>query len=141
SWNSKSASLKRCSMLRRSPVMRLSMAITLKPSFRKRSARCEPRKPAPPVMSTLFLSIYNLPSYTEIRVTKFLHLAKFVQVAAIKNYFAFQDRTKPVKVRRPEFRPFCSDEDRIRAFRRIVRGRTVLNFVPDLPLDVFHRFG
>ena len=36
-------------MLARLPVIRLSIAITLCPSARSRSVRCEPRNPAPPV--------------------------------------------------------------------------------------------
>src|SRR5688572_29704028 len=39
-------------MFFRLPVIRLSMPITWKPSCRKRSHKCEPRKPAAPVIST-----------------------------------------------------------------------------------------
>ena len=40
-------------MLRRAPVSRLSTQITSSPSPRKRSQRCEPMNPAPPVMTVL----------------------------------------------------------------------------------------
>src|SRR5690606_3516343 len=125
-------------MLRMSPVIRLSIAMTLKPSFRKRSARCEPRKPAPPVMSTLFLAIYDLPSYAEIRVSKFFHLVEFIQIPTVKNHFSFQDRTKLVKVRRPELWPFRRDKDRIRSLCSFIRRCAKLNFVTKLTLHVFH---
>jgi hypothetical protein len=37
---------------RRSPVMRLSMPMTWKPSLMNRSQRCDPRNPAAPVINT-----------------------------------------------------------------------------------------
>src|SRR3990172_3480060 len=42
----------RCAMLSVLPVRRLSMATTARPSESRRSHRCEPRKPAPPVTRT-----------------------------------------------------------------------------------------
>src|SRR5580765_5046554 len=44
--------LLRCAMLARSPVTRLSMPTTEKPMSRSVSARCDPRNPAAPVMTT-----------------------------------------------------------------------------------------
>src|SRR6056297_3458623 len=40
----------RCATLSGLPVMKLSMQMTSWPSAMNRSQRCEPRKPAPPVM-------------------------------------------------------------------------------------------
>ena len=40
-------------MFFKSPVIRLSMAITSKPSLINRSQRCEPKKPAAPVINIL----------------------------------------------------------------------------------------
>src|SRR3954463_8602940 len=45
----------RCAMLALSPVARLSMPTTEKPMSSSVSARCDPRKPAAPVMTTRFL--------------------------------------------------------------------------------------
>src|SRR5436309_8845545 len=47
--------LTRCEMLAVSPVSRLSMPITVKSRSRSVSARCDPMKPAAPVMTTRFL--------------------------------------------------------------------------------------
>src|SRR5437867_7373602 len=41
---------KRCATLSGVPVRKLSMQMTSSPSARKRSHRCEPMKPAPPVI-------------------------------------------------------------------------------------------
>src|SRR5207302_10281924 len=46
----KRRSTKRCATLSGVPVRKLSMQMTSSPSSRKRSQRCEPMKPAPPVM-------------------------------------------------------------------------------------------
>lgn len=46
-------------MLRRLPVMRLSMPITSHPSLIKRSQRWEPRKPAAPVIRTRFMDDFE----------------------------------------------------------------------------------
>src|SRR5689334_10281500 len=61
--NSKSR-VRRCAMLALSPVTRLSMPTTEKPMPRSVSARCEPRKPAAPVITTrpLPLALGPLPS-------------------------------------------------------------------------------
>src|SRR5689334_21672905 len=48
-WKSRS---RRCAMLARSPVSRLSMPTTLKPRSSSVSERCDPMKPAAPVMTT-----------------------------------------------------------------------------------------
>src|SRR5579884_39036 len=42
----------RCAMLSVLPVIKLSIATTSHPSASRRSQRCEPRKPAPPVTKT-----------------------------------------------------------------------------------------
>src|SRR5467141_1758811 len=42
----------RASRLRSEPVLKLSRTVTLCPSSRSRSTRCEPMKPAPPVTKT-----------------------------------------------------------------------------------------
>ncbi len=42
-------------MFFKSPVMRLSMPITLKPSRINRSHKCDPKNPAAPVIRILFL--------------------------------------------------------------------------------------
>jgi hypothetical protein len=42
-------------MFRRLPVDRSSKTVTLRPSARYASARCEPMNPAPPVMRTDFV--------------------------------------------------------------------------------------
>src|SRR5258708_8932563 len=47
--------LTRCEMLAVSPVRRLSTPITVKPRSRSVSDRCDPMKPAAPVMTTRFL--------------------------------------------------------------------------------------
>src|SRR4051812_6968666 len=41
------------------PVKKLSAQITSQPSASKRSTKCEPRNPAPPVTSTLFFVVYR----------------------------------------------------------------------------------
>src|SRR2546423_14610506 len=41
------------------PVMRLSIAMTRCPSFRRRSARCDPKKPAPPVTTETGLDFFS----------------------------------------------------------------------------------
>src|SRR5262245_18312420 len=48
-WKSRS---RRCAMLARSPVSRLSMPTTAKPRSSSVSERCDPMKPAAPVMTT-----------------------------------------------------------------------------------------
>src|SRR5208282_5607573 len=45
-------------MLSFTPVKKLSAQITSWPSRTRRSQRCEPRNPAPPVTSTLFLAVF-----------------------------------------------------------------------------------
>src|SRR5579883_1945138 len=47
-------------MFRGVPVSRLSTQITSCPSLRKRSQRCDPMKPAPPVMTVLKMSPPNI---------------------------------------------------------------------------------
>jgi hypothetical protein len=42
------------------PVDRLSRIVTLSPRAMRASARCEPIKPAPPVMRTCITSVYRL---------------------------------------------------------------------------------
>jgi hypothetical protein len=42
-------------MLSGDPVIELSMAITGNPSVMRRSLKCDPRNPAPPVTTAIFL--------------------------------------------------------------------------------------
>ena len=46
-------------MLPRSPVIRLSIAITVNPSFINLSHKCDPKNPAAPVIKTRFDAILN----------------------------------------------------------------------------------
>ena len=49
----------RCAILSGDPVIVLSIAITRKPSASKRSARCEPRNPAPPVITAVLVDNFE----------------------------------------------------------------------------------
>src|SRR5258707_638461 len=53
--NLKSGLPARCSILSVLPVIKLSMAMTLNPSASNRSLKWEPRNPAPPVTTAVFL--------------------------------------------------------------------------------------
>src|SRR5262249_9146246 len=52
--SSKYGCLSKCSTLPRVPVKKLSMQMTFAPCSSRRSHRCEPRKPAPPVTRIRF---------------------------------------------------------------------------------------
>ena len=69
---------RRCSMLARLPVMRLSTQTTSCPSARKRSHRCEPTKPAPPVMTVRTL---NSPSHGSRPVRLFSLCLEIAEIA------------------------------------------------------------
>src|SRR5947207_2699522 len=48
-----------CSMFSMDPVIRLSIAMTWCPSARKRSQRCEPTNPAPPVIKVVGMRLLS----------------------------------------------------------------------------------
>src|SRR6187549_1994047 len=109
-------------MLRRSPVIRLSIAITLNPSLMKRSQRCEPRKPAPPVISTVFvLSIDGSSSDADILITQLFHQVEIIQVSSVEDHPPFQNLVELFKIGGSELRPFGYDQDSIGPLGGLVR--------------------
>src|ERR1051325_11255655 len=79
----------------RVPVDPLSMQMTWSPRFRKLSQRCEPMKPAPPVIRTLAIAS----SYGKIGEAHFSQIVGVVDVSPVENDGLLQKLLNRVKVR------------------------------------------
>ena len=87
-------------MLRVEPVMRLSMAMTVWPSARKRSHKCEPKNPAPPVIRTLITFspclAYAFPQVQRcgpVRQRKYTSLRQSVNQVLVMTHISSDSRT------------------------------------------------
>src|SRR5713226_186981 len=90
--------------------------MTSSPRLRKLSQRCEPMKPAPPVMRTLAI-------FPPDRIADKPQLAEFlgiVDVAAVKNDRIFQLLFDVLEIWPAKLIPFGDDQQRIRAPQRVV---------------------
>src|SRR6266567_1331503 len=104
----KRRSAKRCAMLSGVLVRKLSMQMTSSPSARNRSQRCEPMKPAPPVMSTRAIVLpstrgaHQAASDGEVRESLLAHRLGLVEVPAVEDHGAPEELLHAAEVRPAE---------------------------------------
>src|SRR5262252_10527845 len=111
----------RCAMLRGFPVRRLSIAITSWPSARRRSQRWLPRKPAPPVTSTLMRLPFSRPSDALVAPAVDPHLAGLVDVPQVDHDGLLHPRGEAWQVERAELVPLGREHDAVGALGAVVR--------------------
>src|SRR5262245_29920 len=92
------------------------MQMTSCPCLRKLSQRCEPIKPAPPVIK--YLAIVS--SYGVIMKPKFSNIRRVINVAAVKNNWVLEQPFDPHKVGATEFVPFGQDDQCRSAGQRLI---------------------
>src|SRR5262249_53211792 len=119
-----------------SPVIRLSMQMTVCPSARSRSQRCEPRNPAPPV-TTLTRSApgtVRAPPHAEIVEPLLGEDRRVVDVPSVEDDMPAHERFHPVEVGPAEDIPFREDQKSVGApeggvvvFKKLHRVAEVLS--------------
>src|SRR5437764_6198221 len=125
----KRRSAKRCATLSGVPVRKLSMQMTSSPSARKRSQRCEPMKPAPPVMRMRAISggrpdslggAHRRAPDREVGEAVLAHDLGLVEVAAVEDDRAAEEPLHAREVRPAELVPLGHDEERVGADEGLV---------------------
>src|SRR5262245_34772526 len=102
-------------MLSRSPVSRLSTQMTSWPSRRKRSQRCDPMKPAPPVtrMRAISALYHRRTSDREIREAHLAHRLRFPKVSAVEDHRFLEHSADAIEIGTAKFVPLGNDEQSI----------------------------
>src|SRR6185369_11350083 len=132
-------------MLSLLPVKKLSRQITSCPSSRRRSHRCEPTKPAPPVtrMRMLFHSSADAAaaaSEWDIAETGRRHAIRFVQVAAVHNCRRSEGGLDAVEVRIAVFAPVGDDRQGVGAVQDVILVVAVFDPVAEDLFGFLDRF-
>src|SRR5581483_1502348 len=120
----------------RLPVEPLSMQMTWSPRFKKLSHRCEPMKPAPPVISTLAIA----PSYGEVSKAHFAQIFRIVNIAPVENDGLLQQLLDEREVRAAEFVPFGHDKKRVGALEGVVIAAEIADAIAEDLFRFVHRF-
>src|SRR5882724_9917721 len=113
-------------MLSGLPVMKLSTQMTSCPSARKRSQRCEPMKPAPPVIITLAMRRTLPDGQASDRVvdeSERGHVRRLVEVPAVEDDRTLQELLHAREVGPAKLVPLREDEQRIGTVERVVIDR------------------
>src|SRR3954469_7493389 len=121
----------------RLPVELLSMHTTWSPRRKKLSQRCEPRKPAPPVMRTLAIA----PPYRKISKAHLTQIFGIVDISSVENNRLLQQLLDRRKVRTAELVPFRDDEQRVGALKRVVVAAEIGDTVAKYFFCLMHRLG
>src|SRR5262245_53471920 len=145
--NEKRLSGSSVAMLSGLPVMKLSTHMTSWPSARKRSQRCEPMKPAPPVIMSR--AIERHPSRRVRRrqtarasalrdrcapdrmidEAEGLHVVGIVDVAAVDDHRLLQQLLHAGEIGTAELVPLRENEQRVRAVERFVVDRMIADAI------------
>src|SRR5437867_10974868 len=121
----KRRSAKRCATLSGVPLRKLSRQMTSSPSARKRSQRCEPMKPAPPVTRMRAIAdwlggAYDRAPDGEVGEAVLAHDLGLVEVAAVEDDRAAEEPLHAREVRPAELVPLGHDEERVGAGEGLV---------------------
>src|SRR5262245_10611991 len=111
------------------------MQITSCPCLRKLSQRCEPIKPAPPVIK--YLAIVS--SYRIITKPKFSDIRRVIEVAAVKDNWVLEQLFDPHKVGSTKFVPFGQDDQCCSAGQRLIVPMCIPNAITKNSLRLFSR--
>src|SRR5258707_5172483 len=103
----------RWAMFDGSPVRRLSMQMTVCPSARRRSHRCQPRNPAPPVTTLTRSEAGMIRSPADAEVVECLlgEDRRIVDIPSVENDVPAHDRFHPIEVGPAEDIPFREDQE------------------------------
>src|SRR5437879_7998978 len=113
----------RCAMLSGVLVRKLSMQMTSSPSSRKRSQRCEPMKPAPPVMRMRAMASARPDrgaADRKVGEAVLAHDLGFVQVPAVEDDRLAEELLHAREVGAAELVPLGDDEQRVGVLERLV---------------------
>src|SRR5574342_611548 len=115
-----------CAMLSREPVSRLSMQTTSQPFPKRKSQRCEPRNPAPPVTRTRTRARSarqdGFPSDRMVLDAEPAHALRLPEVAPVEDHGTLEEAAQALEVEVLELVPLRHEHDRVRALGRLVRG-------------------
>src|SRR5258706_3547959 len=127
----------KAAMFSRVPVEPLSMQSTWSPRWRKLSHRCEPMKPAPPVMRILAIS----PADGIIAEAELSQVVGVVDVPAVEDHGLFEQPPDGVEVGAAELVPLRDDDERVGALERVVVAPVVADAVAEDLFRLGHRLG
>src|SRR4030095_3967156 len=113
------------------------MQMTSCPCLRKLSQRCDPIKPAPPVIK--YLAIIS--SYGIILKPKLSDIRRIVEVTAIKDNRVLEQLLDSHKVRSTEFIPFSQNQQCRGAGQRLIVPIGVLDAIGKNFLRLAHGLG
>src|SRR5689334_3296799 len=137
--NVKRRSEKRCAMLSGEPVRRLSMQMTSSPSARKRSQRCDPMKPAPPVMRMRAIDVVPVSARgrggaadRQVGEAVLAHDLGLVEVPAVEDDGPPEEPLHAREVGTAELVPLRDDEQGVGVLERLVVGPVVRHAVAEV---------
>src|SRR5437899_5026211 len=144
SMNMKRRLANRCAMLSGVLVRKLSMQMTSSPSLRKRSHRCEPMKPAPPVMRMRGMASAwpdRGAADREVGEAVLAHDLGLVQVPPVEDDRLAQELLHAREVGAAKLVPLGDDEQRIRVLERLVVHPVIGDAVGEVLARLAERLG
>src|ERR687891_60359 len=112
------------------------MQMTSCPCLRKLSQRCEPMKPAPPVIKYLAM----IASYRIVFESQFSQVRRIVNVSAVKNDRRLEQLLDALKIGPPKFVPLRENQQSRRPFQSVIIAGGVTDSIAKNFLRFRYRF-